>query len=50
MKVKAIVSGFGVTEDKEYDVIFEYDTVYELKVDDGKIYYRPKGFFKVINN
>ncbi len=47
MKVKALVSGFDLTEGKIYDVIFEYDTVYELECDTGT-YCRPKSFFEVI--
>lgn len=44
MEVKALVSGCDLTEGKIYDVIFEYDTVYELKCDTGT-YCRPKSFF-----
>ena len=47
MKVKALVSGFDLTEGKIYDVIFEYATVYESKCDTGT-YCRPKSFFEVI--
>ena len=47
MKVKSLVSGFDLTEGKEYEVIFEYDTVYELKCDTGQ-YCRPKEFFIIV--
>lgn len=43
MKVKALFTGCDLTEGKIYDVIFEYDTVYELKCDTG-IYCRNKKF------
>ena len=49
MKVKALVSGFDLTEGKIYDVIFEYDTVYELKCDTAT-YCRPKTFFEVVED
>lgn len=48
MKVKAKFTGFNLTKDKEYDVIFEYDTVYELICDEGKIFCRNKEFFEII--
>jgi len=47
MKVKALFTGFDLTKDKVYDVIFEYDTVYELQCDTG-IYCRNKDFFQVV--
>lgn len=47
MLVKADITGFELTEGKVYTVIFEYDTVYELKCDTGQ-YCRPKGFFTVV--
>ena len=47
MQVKAIISGFDLTAGKVYDVIYEYDTVYELKCDTGT-YCRNKGFFVVL--
>lgn len=46
MKVKSLINGCNLTEDKIYEVKYEYDTVYELKCDDG-IYCRPKTFFEV---
>lgn len=49
MIVKALFTGVMLTLDKEYDVIFEYDTVYEIKCDDGKIYCRAKNFFEVVS-
>jgi hypothetical protein len=48
MKVKATFTGFDLTEDKIYEVKFEYETVYELKCDTG-MYCRPKGFFTVVD-
>lgn len=47
MKVKALGTGFDLTEGKEYEVIHEYDTVYELKCDTGT-YCRPKDFFEIV--
>lgn len=47
MKVRALFSGFDLTEGKIYDVIYEYDTVYELECDTG-IYCRDKGFFEIV--
>lgn len=49
MKVKAKFTGFNLVENKVYDVIFEYDTVYEIDTGEG-IYCRDKGFFDVVNN
>lgn len=48
MKVKALFTGFDLTKGKVYDVIFEYDTVYELKCDTGT-YCRDKGFFEIVS-
>lgn len=47
MKVKALFSGFDLTEGKIYNVISEYDTVYALKCDTGT-YCRNKNFFKIV--
>ncbi|MBD5087392.1 MAG: hypothetical protein HDT30_01075 [Clostridiales bacterium] len=47
MKVKALFNGFDLTEGKVYDVISEYDTVYELKCDTGT-YCRNKNFFEIV--
>lgn len=47
LKVKAIATGCDLTENKIYEVYFEYDTVYELVCDTGR-YCRPKGFFEVV--
>lgn len=49
MKVKSIVNGFDLTEGKIYDIIFEYDSVYELQCDSGQ-YCRPKTFFIVVED
>ncbi len=49
MKVRALFTGCDLTEGKIYDVIFEYDTVYELQCDTGQ-YCRPKTFFEVVGN
>jgi hypothetical protein len=50
MIVKAKFTGFGLTEGKEYEVLFEHDTVYELVCDNGGTYCRNKDFFEIINN
>lgn len=47
MKVKALFTGFDLTKGKVYDVIFEQDTVYELKCDTGT-YCRNKEFFEIV--
>lgn len=47
LKVKALFTGFDLTEGRVYDVIFEYGTVYELQCDSG-IYCRAKEFFEVV--
>lgn len=48
MKVKSLITGFDLTEGKIYDVLFEYDTVYEIKCDNGIIYGRNKYFFEIV--
>lgn len=48
MKVIALGTGFDLTEGRVYEVINEYDTVYELNCDSGR-YCRPKEFFKVVD-
>lgn len=48
MLVKALFTGFNLTKGKEYRVIFEYDSVYELMCDDNRIYCRSKTFFEVV--
>lgn len=48
MKVRALFTGFDLTEGKIYDVIYEYDTVYELQCDNGR-YCRDKGFFEIVD-
>lgn len=47
VKVRALFTGCDLTEGKIYDVIFEYDTVYELQCDTGQ-YCRPKTFFEIV--
>ena len=49
VKIRALFTGCDLTEGKIYDVIFEYDTVYELKCDTGQ-YCRPKTFFEIVDN
>lgn len=49
MKVKALFSGFDLTENKVYEVIHEYDTVYELHCDTGT-YCRNKNFFEIVED
>ena len=43
--VKSLINDFGLTEGKEYTVIFEYDSVYEVELDNGNIACRNKDFF-----
>lgn len=47
MKVKSLVTGFNLIEGKIYDVIFEYDTVYEIDTGKG-VYCRNKDFFEIV--
>jgi hypothetical protein len=47
MKVKALFTGCDLTENKIYEVLFEYDTVYELRCDTG-VYCRNKEFFEIV--
>lgn len=47
LKVRSLISGFDLTEGKVYEVIFEYDTVYELRCDTG-VYCRNKNFFEIV--
>lgn len=49
MRVRALGTGFGLTEGKEYNVDFEYDTVYKLHCDTG-VYCRPKDFFEIVED
>jgi hypothetical protein len=44
-EVMSKITACGLTAGKIYNVIFEYDTVYELECDGGKVYCRNKGFF-----
>ncbi|WP_193767428.1 hypothetical protein [Lysinibacillus sp. OL1] len=48
MIVKSLINGFGLTEDKEYTVIFEHDSVYEVELDNGNIACRNKDFFIIV--
>lgn len=48
MKVKSLVTYANLTEGNIYDVIFEYDTVYEVKCDEEKVFCRPKGLFEIV--
>ena len=50
MKRVAEFDGYGLTAGQEYEIRYEYDTVYEIKTDDGKIMCRPKGFFKEVED
>ncbi len=47
MRVKALFTGYDLVAGNVYEVIEEYDSVYELKCETG-IYCRNKDFFKVI--
>ena len=49
MKVMAIVNGLDLTFGKVYDVVFSYDTVYDLNCD-TKRYCRNKNFFIEISD
>lgn len=49
MKVKVLFIGYDLTKGEIYDVIFEYDTVYELQCNIGQ-YCRPKTFFEIVDN
>lgn len=49
MKVRALYTGLDLTKDKIYEVIHEYDTVYELRCDTGR-YCRDKNFFEVVED
>lgn len=49
MKVKALFTGFDLIKDQIYDVIFEYDTVYEINTGNG-IYCRNKEFFDIVKS
>jgi hypothetical protein len=48
MKIRSLFDGYGLTKNKIYDVIFEHDSVYELMIDDGKVYCRNKNFFEIV--
>lgn len=37
---------YGITKGKEYEFIYEHDTVYEVVLDNGNIGCRPKGFYR----
>ena len=43
--MRAFFTGYNLTEMHDYEIKFEYDTVYEVICDEGKIFCRPKGFF-----
>ena len=45
--VRALFTGYDLTEGKHYEVKYEYDTVYELMCD-NYVYCRPKGFFEEV--
>lgn len=47
MRVKALFTGYDLIAGNVYEVIQEYDSVYELKCETG-IYCRNKDFFKLI--
>lgn len=49
MQVKSLVNGLDLTEGKIYEVIHEYDTVYELNCDTGR-YCRAKEFFQLMDS
>lgn len=46
-EVKALFTGFDLTEGKIYTVDYEYDTFYELHCDTG-VYCRAKNFFEIV--
>lgn len=45
-KVTSKVTGFGLTEGKEYYVYGESESYWVVRCNDGKIYYRDKAFFE----
>ncbi|MBQ7047038.1 MAG: hypothetical protein IJN85_04800 [Oscillospiraceae bacterium] len=45
--VKALFTGFDLIEGKEYEVIHEYDTVYEIKLKENCYICRDKTFFEI---
>lgn len=50
MKVKALITAYGLTEGKIYSVIFEYDSVYDVELNDGRQACRSKSFFEVVKS
>lgn len=49
MKVKALFSAYGLTEGKIYEVEWDcYESVYEVRLNNGKYACRNKDFFKVV--
>jgi len=48
MIVKSIINAFGLTEGKEYKVIFEHDSVFEVELDNRNTACRNKDFFIVV--
>lgn len=45
MNVRAIITGFNLTVNSIYEVLYEYDTAYEVRCDNGHVYCRNKDFF-----
>lgn len=48
MNVKAKFTGFDLTEGEEYEVVSETESYWAVRCDDGKVYYRDKDFFEVV--
>jgi hypothetical protein len=48
MKIISLINEYGITENKVYVVLFEYNSVYEIELDNGNIGCRAKNFFEVL--
>ena len=48
MKLKSKITGYDLIKNKEYICLFEYDSVYELVLDNGQSVCRNKEFFDIV--
>ncbi len=48
--VLCLFTAWCCTKGKKYKVITEYDSVYEIQCDNGKIYCRNKNQFEIVND